>query len=323
MTMQTALLKVHELSVEYAVRGGRLKAVDGVSLELARGDIMAVVGESGCGKTTLAQAILRLRPACAGRVELRGEDLLTLQGPQLRRARREIQAVFQDPFASLSPRRTVLQTLSEPLRHFRLAERGACAGRAADALSAVGLETSLLHRFPHELSGGQRQRVALARALVTEPALIVADEPLSSLDVPVRARIIRLIRKLRDEHGIAFLVVSHDLSVVRQLADRVAVMYLGRVVEIGPAASIFTAPAHPYTRALLRAIPVADPAAPPPRVLEGEPPSPLTPPAGCVFHKRCSEAMPCCRQDRPEDRDISARQGRLEGHRVRCRLWDS
>lgn len=319
----TPLLQIEDLCVNYAVRSGSLKAVQHASFELSAAGIVALVGESGSGKTTLAQAILRLQPAVSGQVRLRGEDLLSMHGQRLRQARKDIQAVFQDPFASLSPRRTVQQTLTEPLLHFRVAARRQCAEMASQALQAVGMDDAYLQRFPHELSGGQRQRVALARALVTEPALIIADEPLSALDVPVQARIIELIRELREQRHIAFLLVSHDLSVVRRLADDVAVMYLGRIVEYGPAERVLSQPAHPYTRALLQAVPVADPARPPPRALEGEPPSPLTPPTGCVFHKRCSEAVARCRQQDPPERLISGSQSRPSKHRVRCHLWDS
>lgn len=318
----TPLLQVENLCVRHPVRGQYLEAVQDVSFEIPEAGIVALVGESGSGKTTLAQAILRLQPAASGQVKLNGENLLAMSGPQLREARRSIQAVFQDPFSSLSPRRTVLQTLTEPLLHFRVAGRRKCEQIAAEALQAVDMDESYLQRYPHELSGGQRQRVALARGLVTEPALIIADEPLSALDVPVQARIVELIRSLRKERKIAFLVVSHDLSVVRRLADHVAVMYMGRIVEYGPAQQVLAQAAHPYTQALLKAVPLPDPKQPPPRVLDGEPPSPLTPPSGCVFHKRCRDALQRCRQQEPPERSISGSESRPSQHRVKCHLWD-
>ncbi len=325
-----ALLSVRDLEVEYRQPGSRrsLPAVRGVSLEVPEAGILALVGESGSGKTSLAHAVLQLLPVAAGTVRFRGRDLDGMDKASLRAVRRRIQPVFQDPLASLSPRRTVQQTLREPLDHFGIGDRGGRLQKAAAALEAVDLEPALLDRLPHELSGGQRQRVALARALVCEPDLVIADEPVSSLDVPMQSRIVDLVRDLRDRLGIAFLFVSHDLSVVRRLADTVAVMYAGQLVETGPASELFEAPAHPYTRALLRAVPVADPGRNPPQVLEGEAPSPLTPPAGCVFHNRCTEAMAECARREPAD--LPAIHDHEQGeekdqwqHRVRCHLWNS
>ena len=317
------LLSVRDLVVEYPARGRRgdgIRAVRGVSIDIAPGAILAVVGESGSGKTSLARAVLQLQPVASGQILLHGEDLTALNSGQLRAARRDIQAVFQDPMASLSPRRSILQTLREPLDHFRIGPADEREDRAAAALETVGLDTSLQHRLPHELSGGQRQRVALARALVSEPRLIVADEPLSSLDLPSQGRIVDLLLDVRDRTGIAFLFVSHDLSVVRRLADSVAVMYLGTLVESAPAETLFARPAHPYTRALLAACPAPDPRLAPPVVLQGEPPSALTPTRGCVFHKRCSERLAHCATEQPPE----TRPGDGEPeHRVRCLLWHS
>ena len=318
-----SLLSVRNLVVDYPAAGSRKRAVSAVrdvSLEVGPGRILALVGESGSGKTSLARAVLRLLPVTSGQVLFKGQDLATLEGRPLRQARRSIQAVFQDPLASLSPRRSVLQALLEPLDHFRLGEPGERRARAAAALETVGLEVALLQRHPHELSGGQRQRVALARALVTEPELIVADEPVSSLDVQVRARIIELIKDLRERLGLAFLFVSHDLSVVRHLADDVAVMNLGTLVEAGPAVTLFARPAHPYTRSLLASIPVPDPRHPPPRVLAGEPPSALTPPGGCVFHMRCPDRIGRCATEAPVETSVSPAE---PDHRVRCHLCKS
>ena len=314
------VLSVRDLVVEYPAQGKRqgISAVRGVSLDIAPSSILALVGESGCGKTSLARAVLQLLPAAAGHILLDGQDLASLNSRELRSARRNIQAVFQDPLASLSPRRTVLQTLREPLDHFRIGSAGEREERASAALETVGLDTGLRHRLPHELSGGQRQRVALARAIVSGPRLIVADEPLSSLDVPSQRQIVDLLLELRDRTGVGVLFVSHDLSVVRRLADDVAVMYLGALVETGPAEAVFEHPAHPYTRALLAASPAPDPRLPAPAVLSGDPPSALTPTPGCVFHKRCPERLAQCDSEKPPETDAG---GREPNHRVRCFLW--
>jgi oligopeptide/dipeptide ABC transporter ATP-binding protein len=317
-----SLLSVRNLVVRYGAPGpGRpsLTAVRDVCLDVEPGQIHALVGESGSGKTSLARAILQLLPIESGRILFRGEDLAAMNRRQLRDVRRNMQAVFQDPLASLSPRRTVLQTLLEPLDHFRIGAAEERAERAAAALETVGLDANLRHRYPHELSGGQRQRVSLARALVNEPDLIIADEPVSSLDVPVQARIIELIRQLRERLGLTFLLISHDLSVVRRLADEVAVMYLGELVETGPATQLFDRPAHPYTRSLMAAIPVPDPRHAAPSILAGDPPSALTPPRGCVFHMRCPKRLESCAHEAPAETSIAAEKG----HRVRCHLWNS
>ena len=323
MPSASPLLSVRNLVVRYAPSGSRrqsITAVRDVSLDIARGRIQALVGESGSGKTSLARAILRLLPIESGQVLFRGVDMATLDRRQLRDARRHLQAVFQDPLASLSPRRNVLQALLEPLDHFRIGAAAQRPERALAALETVGLSPALQLRYPHELSGGQRQRVSLARALVTEPDLIIADEPVSSLDVPVQARIIDLIRELRDRLGLSFLFVSHDLSVVRRVADDVAVMYSGTLLETGPAARLFEQPAHPYTRCLLAAIPAPDPGLPPPEVIGGEPPSALTPPRGCVFHMRCPDRFEPCATEQPGETSASMPE---QDHRVRCHLWNS
>jgi len=321
------LLTARDLEVRYRPAGSArhsLRAVRGVSLDIRRGEILAVVGESGCGKTSLARAILGLVEPAGGVLRFDGIDL---RGRDQRAVRRQIQAIFQDPQASLSPRRTVLQSVREPLDHLRLGTPAERRQAAVHALESVGLDPALGERFPHELSGGQRQRVALARAVAPRPQLIVADEPLSSLDLGVQHRLLRLIRNLATQTGIAFLFISHDLSVVRRLADRVAVMYLGQVVETGPAAALFERPAHPYTRALLDAVPVADPGHPPPRALRGEPASPLTPPGGCVFHTRCEAVMPRCAAQAPDEYNVDEHEiggsgaARI-GHRARCHLWN-
>lgn len=319
------LLSVRNLTIEYQAAespSGKLAAVRDVSLDIPHGGILALVGESGSGKTSLAHAILQLLPIAAGQVLFQGRDLGDLDKAGMRAVRRSIQAVFQDPLASLSPRRNIRQTLLEPLNHFKTGSKQDRVERAAEAIEAVGLEKELLDRYPHELSGGQRQRVGLARALVCGPDLVVADEPVSSLDVSMQARIVELILELRERLGVAFLFVSHDLSVVRRLADRVAVMYAGQIVESGPAGEIFKSPAHPYTRALLRAVPVADPEHAAPVVLEGEPSPPLTPGTGCVFHKRCADALPECPGHQPAEQAITGTEQDHTEHRVRCHLWN-
>ncbi len=320
------LLSVRGLVVRYpaGVRSrASLTAVRGVDLDIPPAGIYGLVGESGSGKSSLAHAILQLQPVAAGQALWHGQDLVSMKGSQLRGARKKIQLVFQDPLASLSPRRSVLQTLVEPLNHFRIGQAGKREEQAVAAMETVGLSPDLRHRHPRELSGGQRQRVALARALITEPELIIADEPVSSLDVSVQARIIELILELREKMGIAFLFVSHDLAVIGQLADTVGVMYLGEIVEQGTAEDVFARPAHPYTRALLAAIPVADPDHPRPSVLKGEPPSPLTPPSGCVFHKRCPEPITPCSSIVPTETSLETQDSQTTDHRVRCHLWNS
>jgi oligopeptide/dipeptide ABC transporter ATP-binding protein len=316
------LLSVRGLNVRYRLEGPgkrRLHAVRDVDLDIRPGEIFALVGESGSGKSSLANAVLQLVPTASGALKFDGTDLAGGSRDR-RRPGADIQAVFQDPLASLSPRRTVFQSVREPLDQLRIGAASERADHVYRALQEVGLDPALAGRYPHELSGGERQRVALARAIAPRPRLIVADEPVSSLDLSVQVRMVRLIRELRDRLGIAFLFISHDLSVVRRIADRVAVMYLGRIVESGPAAALFDRPAHPYTRALLEAVPVPDPDHLPPRVPPGDPPSPLTPPTGCVFHTRCTEALPLCAEQPPVEQEIEERNPDWAGHRASCHL---
>ena len=318
------LLSVRDLVVKYRVKSGNrdlLTAVNGVSFDIHAGSIFGLVGESGSGKTSLAHSIMQLVQPAAGEVLFHGENLAQMNQASLQKTRRNIQLVFQDPLASLSPRRSIAQSLIEPLDHFRIDAAGQRHARACRALETVGLEPDVLQRFPHELSSGQRQRVALARALLPEPELIIADEAVSSLDVSVQARIIELILALRQKQGIAFLFIAHDLAVIQQLADRVGVMYLGKMIEIAPAHRLFRQAAHPYTRALLEAVPVPDPAHANPVVLQGEPPSALTPPAGCVFHTRCPQVMEQCRVLEPLDRQINEPGVKNTTHHVWCHLW--
>ncbi len=295
------LLKAESITVEYPVgaglfgRGGTLRAVVDVDLTLTRGECHGLVGESGCGKSSLGRALLRLTDVTAGRIEFEGRDITHLSARSLRPIRRRMQMIFQDPQASLNPRFTVAQAVAEPLAIHKLASDRADRSRQVLALlEDVGLDADLADRYPHELSGGQRQRVGVARALAVDPSFIVADEPVSALDVSVQAQLLNLLEDLRAGRDLAFLFISHDLRVVQHLCDRVSVMYLGRIVERAPTATLFEAPRHPYTQALLRALPSLEPGAPAADRLAGEVPSPLDPPRGCPFHPRCPV------KDRPE-----------------------
>lgn len=321
---EPALLSIRNLVVRYPGRGKRtLAAVNGVSFDVRAGNFFGLVGESGSGKTSLAHSIAQLIRPSAGQILFHGRDLATMKKNEQHQARKNIQLVFQDPLASLSPRRSVLQILLEPLAHFRMGEPGQRHSRALISLESVGLEPDILHRYPHELSGGQRQRLALARALISEPELIIADEVVSSLDVSVQARVLELMLQLRDKTGVAFLFISHDLAVIQQLADVVGVMYLGQMLEMATAESLFHKPAHPYTQSLLDAVPSPDPRHDKPRTLGGEPPSPLTPPSGCVFHTRCHEAMDQCQRTQPLEKTIVDQGASCSAHYVRCHLWNS
>jgi oligopeptide/dipeptide ABC transporter ATP-binding protein len=308
--MTDPLLSIEDLSVRFATGGfwqrasASVQAVSDVRFGLAAGEIVGVVGESGCGKTTLARTILGLLRPDAGHIRFDGQDVAGFSGKQLTAYHRHVQMVFQDPFESLNPRKTVLQTLSLPLAMHRIVPPETFAAEAARLLDLVGLQpgAAFLQRYPHQFSGGQRQRICIARALAVRPRVIVADEAVSALDISVRAQILALLRKLRDELGVAVLFITHDLGVVRSLCDRVVVMYLGRIVEQGPTEALFTCPRHPYTAELMRACPIPDPdlarardVAP----LAGDPPSPLAPPPGCTFHTRCPHAAPLCATDVP------------------------
>jgi oligopeptide transport system ATP-binding protein len=313
------LLRAEHVKKYFPIRNGvlqrevaRVHAVDDVSLELRAGETLGLVGESGCGKSTLA----RLYPLTSGSIEFEGQDISTLSRRELRPVRRELQMVFQDPYASLNPRKRVGEILSEPLRIHHYGNRDQVRRRVRELLELVGLSPEHLNRYPHEFSGGQRQRIGVARALALHPRLIIADEPVSALDVSIRAQVINLLDDLQDELHLTYIFIAHDLGVVRHVSDRVAVMYLGKIVEISPAEELYQRPVHPYTEALLSAVPIPDPdlsAARKQIVLEGDVPSPILPPSGCRFHPRCRYATEICAKTEP----LLTEQGSA-GHQAAC-----
>jgi oligopeptide/dipeptide ABC transporter ATP-binding protein len=303
------LISVEHLKVFFPIKEGvlidrevaRVHAVNDVTMSVPEGETLGLVGESGCGKTTISRTIMRLVDATEGSIEFRGRDITKAGRRQMTPLRREMQMVFQDPFASLNPRKRVVQIIGQPLR-LHGTPRGEVEDKVRELLRLVGLHPEHLNRFPHEFSGGQRQRIGVARALALEPRLIVLDEPVSALDVSVQAQIINLLDDLQDEFKLTYLFVAHDLSVVRHVSDRIAVMYLGKLMEVSPAEELYTKPIHPYTSALLAAIPIPDPEENRRReriVVSGEPPNPINPPSGCVFHPRCPRATELCREVEP------------------------
>ena len=318
-----SLLEITDLKVHFPVRTGRfgggkdvVKAVDGVSLTINANETLAVVGESGCGKTTIGNAVLGLAPVTAGRITFEGRDLSTLTSSERRHVWREMQVVFQDPVSALNPRRTIAESIAEPLV-IHDHPKAQIAARVDELMGLVGLNPDQRDRRPGALSGGQRQRVVIARALALNPKLVICDEPVSALDVSIQSQILNLLMRLQRELGLSYLFIAHDLSVVRHIADRVAVMYLGLVVEEGPAAQVFANPVHPYTEALLSAIPVPDPTLRGKRkgiVLQGDLPSPLDPPKGCPFVTRCPLAEETCKDVRPPLVEVSP------AHHIRCRV---
>jgi oligopeptide transport system ATP-binding protein len=305
------IISVRDLRVHFPVDGRSLftssdqvvKAVDGVSLDIYAGETFGLVGESGCGKTTLGRAILRLVEPTSGQILFRDRDLATLSNAQIREQRRHLQVIFQDPYASLNPRMTVSQIIGEPLETFRLAQGEDKARRVQELMELVGLSPRFLKRYPHEFSGGQRQRIGIARALAVEPEFIVADEPISALDVSIQAQIMNLLDRLKREKNLTYLFISHDLRAIRHVSDRVAVMYLGKIVEVAEAKATYAEPLMPYTKALISAVPVPDPKIEANRrriVLQGDVPSPINPPGGCRFHTRCPYAIDACSDVEPQ-----------------------
>jgi oligopeptide/dipeptide ABC transporter ATP-binding protein len=324
MSETRPLLEVTDLVKHYPVRAGVLRrrvgtvhAVDGVSFALGVGETLGLVGESGCGKSTVARSVLRLVEPTSGAIRIDGQDITHLGKAELRPVRRSMQIVFQDPFASLNPRMTAGDIVGEPLSVHGLASGAEKQDRAAMLFRQVGLRPDQMRNYPHQFSGGQRQRICIARALALGPRLIVCDEPVSALDVSIQAQVINLLIDLQREHGFSYLFIAHDLAVVAHISHRVAVMYLGRIVEIADRAELFNNPRHPYTQALLASVPVADPRSKRLRPLvDGDVPSPVNPPSGCAFHTRCRYAIDRCKTERPALKEAGA------GHRVACLLND-
>jgi oligopeptide transport system ATP-binding protein len=318
-----ALLQVQDLVMHFPLtqgiifqrKVGAVRAVDGLSFSIRKGETMGLVGESGCGKSTTGRAILQLHRPTSGTVQFQGVELTRLKGEPLRKMRRQMQMIFQDPYASLNPRMTVGSIIGEPLDIHNLARGKEKQQRVEELLRVVGLNPYFANRYPHEFSGGQRQRIGIARALAVNPSFIVCDEPISALDVSIQAQIINLLEELQDEFGLTYLFIAHDLSVVRHISDRIAVMYLGKIVEVADRLELYENPLHPYTKALLSAVPIPDPTIERKReriILTGDVPSPVAPPPGCRFHTRCPLADTICREQEPEFREVTP------GHWAAC-----
>lgn len=318
------LLEVKNLKTYYPIKGGILrrtvavvKAVDDISFEINKGETLGLVGESGCGKSTAGRTILRLLDATDGQIIFDGEDITNIRGVSLRKVRKDFQMVFQDPYASLNPMMMVGDLISEPIRNFTNKRSKELKPEVMELLTKVGLPEDAYYKYPHEFSGGQRQRIGIARALALKPKLIIADEPVSALDVSVQSQVLNLLKELQDEFDLTFLFIAHDLSVVKHMSDRIGVMYLGGLVEVAEKNSLYAEPLHPYTQALISAIPEPDPRKKKERIiLEGDVPSPIDPPRGCTFHPRCSHAMPECQQVKPTLKEVKP------GHRVACHLYN-
>ena len=322
--MSDTLLRVEDLKIYYPVAGSGfgkkefVKAVDGVTFEVKKGEVFGIVGESGCGKSTLGRGVCKLENLTSGHVYLDGEDITEYNDRRMRSIRRKVQMVFQDPYASLNPRMSVFDIIAEPLLvHHLYQDKADLEKKVLDLLHRVGLDDYHANRYPHEFSGGQRQRIGIARALAVEPSLIIADEPVSALDVSIQAQVLNLLNELKHDLDLTYIFVAHDLSVVEYISDRVGVMYLGNFVEVGEKEKIYSNPMHPYTQALLSAVPVPDPTAKRERILlEGSIPSAHKPPTGCKFHTRCPKCMECCKTQAPERYEVD------DGHYVYCHLYD-
>jgi len=322
--MSDTLLRVEDLKIYYPVAGSGfgkkefVKAVDGVTFEVKKGEVFGIVGESGCGKSTLGRGVCKLENLTSGHVYLDGEDITEYNDRRMRSIRKKVQMVFQDPYASLNPRMSVFDIIAEPLLvHHLYQDKADLEKKVLDLLHRVGLDDYHANRYPHEFSGGQRQRIGIARALAVEPSLIIADEPVSALDVSIQAQVLNLLNELKHDLDLTYIFVAHDLSVVEYISDRVGVMYLGNFVEVGEKEKIYSNPMHPYTQALLSAVPVPDPTAKRERILlEGSIPSAHKPPTGCKFHTRCPKCMECCKTQAPERYEVD------NGHYVYCHLYD-
>ena len=323
MAEAKSLLEIHNLKKYFPIKAGffsrtvaYVKAVDGISFAIKKGETFGLVGESGCGKSTTGRTILRLVDATSGEVQFEGTDLLALSDDEMRDMRKEMQMIFQDPYASLNPRKSVGEIVGEPLDfHQLVGSKKEREDKIKDVLSNVGLGEESIKRYPHEFSGGQRQRIGIARALAVRPKLIIADEPVSALDVSIQAQVINLIQDLQKDFGLTYLLIAHDLSVIKHISDRIAVMYLGMIVELTDKKSLFSNPLHPYTQALLSAVPIPDPTKKRKQIiLEGDVPSPINPPSGCYFHPRCYLAEDVCREVKPELKMTE------DGHAVACNL---
>lgn len=322
--MSDTLLRVEDLKIYYPVAGSGfgkkefVKAVDGVTFEVKKGEVFGIVGESGCGKSTLGRGVCKLENLTSGHVYLDGEDITEYNDRRMRSIRKKVQMVFQDPYASLNPRMSVFDIIAEPLLvHHLYQDKADLEKKVLDLLHRVGLDDYHANRYPHEFSGGQRQRIGIVRALAVEPSLIIADEPVSALDVSIQAQVLNLLNELKHDLDLTYIFVAHDLSVVEYISDRVGVMYLGNFVEVGEKEKIYSNPMHPYTQALLSAVPVPDPTAKRERILlEGSIPSAHKPPTGCKFHTRCPKCMECCKTQAPERYEVD------DGHYVYCHLYD-